>query len=338
MTHTAGTVWDITDRKKAETALRESESKFRSYIELAPDGVFVTDHAGRFVETNPATSHMSGYSAEELNVMTIEDLIAEESLDETMAQFSKVKETGSATADLWVDRKDGSKVFVTVDAVKISETRLLGFSKDITDRKKAEEALRASAAEFRSLAEAMPQIVWIAGTDGGNAYVNQQWLDYTGQTQEETLGSGFYASFHPDDLQSTADCWKRAVETGGIYEVECRLRRADGVFRWWLIRGVPFRNADGVILKWFGTCTDIEDIKQEKNQLHSQAKELQAKNEELNRFNRAMSGRELRMVELKQEVNELSARLGVQGPYELAFMDDQAEQAVDAIQHKESHH
>ncbi|HEX9092479.1 MAG TPA: HD domain-containing phosphohydrolase, partial [Coriobacteriia bacterium] len=91
---------------------------------------------------------------------------------------------------------------------------------------------------------------------------NQHWVDYTGMTLEESYGDGWTAPFHPDDLQRSQEAWRQAAATGGIYEVEVRLRSADGAYRWWLIRGVPMHDAEGETVKWFGTCTDIEDLMQ----------------------------------------------------------------------------
>jgi PAS domain S-box-containing protein len=145
-------------------------------------------------------------------------------------------------------------------------------------RKRAEDALRASEKEFRSLAESMPQIVWVTRPDGWNIYFNQQWVDYTGLTLEQSYGHGWNTPFHPDDKQRAWDAWQRATQHNDTYSVECRLRRADGAYRWWLIRGVPLRNASGEILKWFGTCTDIEDIKRaedEREQLQAQFTQAQ---------------------------------------------------------------
>ncbi len=134
-------------------------------------------------------------------------------------------------------------------------------------RKRAEDALRASEQEFRSLAESMPQIVWVTRADGWNIYFSQQWVDYTGLTLEQSHGHGWNTPFHPDDKQRAWDAWQRATQHNDIYSVECRLRRADGAYRWWLIRGVPLHNATGEILKWFGTCTDIDDIKRAQGEL-----------------------------------------------------------------------
>ena len=126
---------------------------------------------------------------------------------------------------------------------------------------KAQEALQASLAEFRSLAEAMPQIVWITGPDGRNIYVNQQWLDYTGLSLEESVGDGWTQPFLPEDRERAWGAWQHAMATIGTYSIESRLRRADGVYRWWLVRGVPVQDTRGTILKWFGTCTDVHDLK-----------------------------------------------------------------------------
>jgi PAS domain S-box-containing protein len=115
--------------------------------------------------------------------------------------------------------------------------------------------------EFRSLAEAMPQIVWATRPDGWNIYFNQQWVDYTGMTLEESYGHGWNTPFHPDDRQRAWEAWQRATQDNERYSLECRLRRADGTYRWWLVRGVPMLGANGEILKWFGTCTDIEELK-----------------------------------------------------------------------------
>lgn len=115
--------------------------------------------------------------------------------------------------------------------------------------------------EFSLLAESIPQIVWMTRPDGSNFYFNQQWVDYTGLTLEESSGAGWNKPFHPDDQQRAWDAWEDATKGRGTYSLECRLRRADGVYKWWLIRGNPVLDAQGTVLNWIGTCTDIEHIK-----------------------------------------------------------------------------
>jgi PAS domain S-box-containing protein len=136
-----------------------------------------------------------------------------------------------------------------------------GAVRDVTRRPRAESTLLESEREFRALAEAMPQIVWATRPDGASIYFNQRWVDYTGMTLEESYGDGWNTPFHPDDRQRAWDAWQHATRQDAPYSLECRLRRADGAYRWWRIRGSPFRDDSGAIVKWFGTCTDIEDIR-----------------------------------------------------------------------------
>jgi PAS domain S-box-containing protein len=139
----------------------------------------------------------------------------------------------------------------------------------------ADQTPQTSELEFQSLAEAMPQMVWITRPDGWNIYFNRQWSEYTGLTLEQSRGHGWNAPFHPDDRQRAWEAWQKATEDFETYSLECRLRRADGVYRWWLIRGVPMRTGRGEVLKWFGTCTDIEAIKQAEEKIHQLNLELE---------------------------------------------------------------
>lgn len=142
-----------------------------------------------------------------------------------------------------------------------SEQGLAVYFVDVTESRRATAALRASEAEFRTLAEAMPQIVWTAQADGRSIYLNQRWSSYTGLTLEESQ-HGWSQAFHPDDRNPAEAAWKHAIETAGTYSIESRLRRADGAYRWWLIRALPLLDAAGQVLKWFGTCTDINDLRE----------------------------------------------------------------------------
>ena len=135
-------------------------------------------------------------------------------------------------------------------------------------------ALEASHAEIQLVLQSMPQIVWITRPDGWHTFFNRQWLDFTGLTLEESLGLGWNPPFHPDDRDRAAARWEQATSTGEPYEIEYRLRRADGVYHWMLGRAMPLRDAGGTIVKWFGTCTDIEELKQAQVQIEAQARLL----------------------------------------------------------------
>ena len=142
-----------------------------------------------------------------------------------------------------------------------------GTNTDLSEYKQAEEELALHEREFRLLAESMPQIVWTTRVDGWNTYFNQRWVEYTGLTLEESYGHGWNKPFHPDDQQRSWDAWQNAVLHNAPYLLQCRLRRADGIYRWWLIHGVPVLDENGNIIKWYGTCTDINDLKQTEDAL-----------------------------------------------------------------------
>ncbi|HEV2800138.1 MAG TPA: PAS domain S-box protein [Pyrinomonadaceae bacterium] len=132
-----------------------------------------------------------------------------------------------------------------------------------------QERANAEANEryYRFLAEAIPEIIWTADPDGTTDYFNQRWYEYTGLTREESLDWGWKEILHPDDAERSVDHWRRSVETGEVYEIEYRFRQGrDGRYRWHLGRALPLRGDDGKIIKWFGTCTDIDDRKHAEEQ------------------------------------------------------------------------
>ncbi len=123
-------------------------------------------------------------------------------------------------------------------------------------------ALAESEARFRAMADSMPQMAWSTRPDGFHDYYNARWYEFTGMPDGSTDGEEWNGMFHPDDQARAWDAWRRSLETGVLYEIEYRLRRHDGVYRWTLGRAVPVRNEAGEIARWFGTCTDIDDLKQ----------------------------------------------------------------------------
>lgn len=126
---------------------------------------------------------------------------------------------------------------------------------------RAEEALRASEARFRALADSVPGFVWTSEPDGQVDYVNRHWYEWSGATAEDTEGMSWLSSVHPDDEPGTRDLWLGSMRSGEPFDAEYRLRRKDGRFRWCLARALPLRDSRGRVVKWFGSCMDIDDRK-----------------------------------------------------------------------------
>jgi PAS domain S-box-containing protein len=132
------------------------------------------------------------------------------------------------------------------------------------------QALAAKEEQYRVLAEVMPQCIWTAGPDGQTDYVNQHWCEFSGLDPVASLGAGWAVVLHPDDAAACFAAWSRAVGAGAIFEAEYRMRRADGVYRWFLGRGLPVRDRHGRVVKWLGTATDIDDRKRAEKEVRRQ--------------------------------------------------------------------
>lgn len=137
-----------------------------------------------------------------------------------------------------------------------------GTNTDIEDRRRAEKAVADSERNLLQTINTIPAFAWRFRADGWNDFLNQRWLDYTGVAAEDALGWGWQAVMHPDDLPRLLAIWQQLMDTGGSGEIEARIRRHDGVYRWFLFRCAPLRDETGRIVQWYGTNTDIDDLKQ----------------------------------------------------------------------------
>lgn len=280
-------IQDISERKRAEAALREREAELQDtqrlaglgswHLDLSTGDVRWSEQSFRIFGLDPA-----GGAPSFAGLATMLDAAGFAALDaalqETMQRGAKF------VIEVEAVRPDRSRRWLVLRGEPVRDAAgnigaVRGTAFDATERKQAQEALRASDAEYRTLAEAMPQIVWITRADGWVLYFNQRWMDYTGLTLQQSLGEGWTEPFHPDDRQRSWDAWQHATKTQGTYALECRLRRADGEYRWWLTRGVPQRDARGKVLKWFGTCTDIHDMKMAQESLRLLGSAVEQANE-----------------------------------------------------------
>jgi diguanylate cyclase (GGDEF)-like protein/PAS domain S-box-containing protein len=167
---------------------------------------------------------------------------------------------------------------------------------------------------FHTMAEAVPEIIWTASPEGELDYFNQRCFDYTGMTFEELRGTTWKDIVHPDDLDNCFSKWQTALRNGESYEVEYRLRGRDGGYRWFLGRANPIRNAEGKIVKWFGTCTDIEDQKKSQQILEQQILERTMQLADTNtRLQEEMAERNAARRELDQQYERMMEDLRQRG-------------------------
>jgi two-component system, sensor histidine kinase and response regulator len=254
---------DMTRQKQAEEALRTSERQFRVFVDHAADAFFLTDEQGRVLDVNRRACENLGYTRDELIGMSPFDFV---DLEPTVFE-DRIRQllAGEAVAfESRHRRKDGTVFPVETRAKSFREGGrqfLVSLARDVTDRKQAEERLRESEQRWRSLTEALPQLVWSAMPDGSCDYFSAQWTEHTGVPEPDLLGWQWLETLHPDDREPTLRFWLDSVAGHHSYDIEYRVRRKEGDYRWFKTRGVPIRDADENIVKWFGTCTDITELR-----------------------------------------------------------------------------
>ncbi len=282
---------DVTEQRQAAGALRLSETRFRSLIEQSPLSTQVLSPEGATLRINPALTKLSGLTMEDFagySIFRDEQLLAKGIMPDIRRGFGgeavtlppvsyKTGESFQASAEgdaaeQWLQ----TFIYPVKDeGGRIQEVVLI--HEDITEQARTGAALRESEARFRFMADAMPQIVWTTDMDGAIDYYNQRWYDYSGLDFERTRDWGWQPVIHPDDLAHAGGVWRAALAAGTVSEVEYRLRRADGSYRWHLGRSEPIHDEAGRIIQWVGTATDIDDYKRTQATLCEIQEDLEAR-------------------------------------------------------------
>lgn len=191
------------------------------------------------------------------------------------------------------------------------------------------------AREFKFVIDLMPQMVWATQPDGYHDFFNQRWYDFTGLSYEETKDKGWSLVLHPDDTERSWEVWKHSLDTGDPYVIEYRMRKFDGTYNWFLARAHPLRDKNGEIIKWFGTCTDIqeqreilEELEKTKEDLHSSNEELNESIDELSRINQELDNFVYSAShDLKAPLNNIEGLVGLLEP-----TDDRDTEQVEILQ------
>ena len=265
---------ELLARKQAEQNLASANDYNRSLIEASIDPLVTIGADGQITDVNAATEAATGHSRDELIGTDFCDYFTDPA--RARAGYQQVfRESSVRDYELGIRHRDG-RVMPVVYNASVYRNRagrvagVFAVARDITARKGAELALRGSEERYRALVLASSQMVWTTTPDGLVEDI-PMWRAYTGQTPPEVRGWGWLNAIHPDDRESTAAIWSKAVASRGMYETEYRIRRADGQYRHFAIRGVPVLEQGGSIREWVGTCTDIHERKQIEDELRKHA-------------------------------------------------------------------
>ena len=253
-------------RRCAEEALRDSEEQWKAAFECNPVMYFMVDRAGTTLSVNNCGADQLGYERSELIGQPIRNILHEDDREFVQNNAKNCFQNLGRTMrwEARKIRKDGTVIWVreTANALLLkNKPVLLVVCENITERKRAEEAVRRSEKQLRDLVETMPAMAIIMRPDGTNEFVSRRWIEFSGLSPEQTAGSGWEVTLHPDDAEAHHTKWRASWSTGQPFENEARHRDAHGNYRWLLVRVVPLRDEQGNILKWYGALTDIEDRK-----------------------------------------------------------------------------
>jgi PAS domain S-box-containing protein len=289
-----------------------SERRYAVTLASIGDAVIATDTQARVIYLNPVAEALTGWPLKDAmgrplgEVFRIVNEQTRQPVDDSAAKVLRAGSMVGQANHMLLLAQGGREVPIDDCGAPIIDDRgrmagvVLVF-RDVTQRRRAEEAevLRASEQRWRSLTEALPQLVWSATPDGACDYFSCQWTEHTGASEAELIGWRWLETLHPEDRERTRRFWLESVAGCHPYDVEYRVRHRDGQYRWFKTRGTPIRDKNGNIVKWFGTCTDITDLRRTEDALRESEERFRGtfENAAVGIAHTALDGRFLRVNE-----------------------------------------
>ena len=260
-----GTVLDITEEKEAEKKIKENEKRFITLANSIPQLAWMMDAEGWIYWYNQRWYDYTGTTLEEMQGWGWQTVHHPDLLEDVTERFKKAIATGEPYEQIFLLRsKEGEYRWFLTRAVPIrnEEGKILqwfGTNTDVTDQRNTENALKESEERFRTLAETLPQLVWMADAKGAYEYASGKWLEYSGLDPKKE--ESWELLVHTDDMQPMMKTWFKSLSTGQNYHTEARLKSKHGEYRWHIVQGEPIRNEKEEIIKWIGAFTDIHEQK-----------------------------------------------------------------------------
>lgn len=289
------TAVDVTEEVLAQRRLAESESRFRNMIKQAPIAIALTRSSDMvFENVNEPMLHIMGKeTADEVNGKKLEEALPEVKDQPVLGIVREVLQTGKAKTgnEVLVNLLKNGELeahYLNVSYTPLMEedevTGVIHVALDVTEQVQARKKIEQSARDLQNLADAMPQIVWIAEPDGTVTYYNNRVSEFSGARQLPNGAWHWESILIEEDEQPTVEAWDKAVQTGKRYEIEHRLRMRDGSHRWHLSRALPQRDSEGKVTAWFGTATDVHEGKEQQEALEVNNRHLISINNDLDNF------------------------------------------------------
>jgi PAS domain S-box-containing protein len=269
----SGIARDITERKRAEEANRESEMRYRRIVETTNEGVWLLDSTLHNSYVNRQMAEMLGYEPGEMLGRSVFDFYFPEDVERKKQVLARRQQGLREQIEERLRRRDGSELWVRLAATPVFKANgefdgALAMVCDITERKRAEEAARESEQRFGLLADTAPVLIWMSGTDKLCTYVNKPWLKFTGRPLHSELGTRWAEGVHSEDLQRCMDAYAQAFDRREKFQIEYRMRRHDGEYCWILDTGVPRYNHDGSFAGYIGIAVDVTERKTAEEACH----------------------------------------------------------------------
>lgn len=265
-------------QQRTANALQHSQERLSGVIDSAMDAIITVDAQQRVVLFNPAAERVFGYTAAEMMGQPLDRLIPQRHRAAHAQHVRAFGHTGSTSrrmgdlSPLSGLRRDGSEfpIEATISRLDVEgEQFFTVILRDTTERRRAEERLQQSESFYRQTLESIPGMVFTTRPDGFSEYQSQQWVEYTGAALSEHLGDGWNRFLHPDDAPRALAAWRAAIEDNAPYDLEYRVRRHDGRYEWFRVIARPIRDADGRVVRWFGTAVNIQRLKEAEDEMRA---------------------------------------------------------------------